>query len=166
MSGYELTAAFDRSLRYVWSAGHSQIYPELNRLLNEGLIEQVDEGARGRRTYATTEAGIREMRHWLLEMEPTRTGRNDAHLRFFFLWMLSRTEAEELLQVEREFHEADLQEYMAIAASDGDPPWGQLPIELGISYKEAMIRWLDWAIKEVRSNHRKKRPRVVPQKAG
>jgi PadR family transcriptional regulator, regulatory protein AphA len=165
MSGYELTAAFDRSLRYVWSASHSQIYPELNRLLSDGLIEQVDEGPRGRRTYATTEAGIREMRHWLLEMEPSRAGRNDAFLRFFFLWMLSKTEAEGLLQIEREFHEADLEEYREVAADDGDLPWGQLPIQLGISYKESMIRWLDWAIKEVRSNHRKKRPRVAQSRA-
>ncbi|MBA3728896.1 MAG: PadR family transcriptional regulator, partial [Actinobacteria bacterium] len=29
MSGYDLTKVFDSSLAYVWSAKHSQIYPEL-----------------------------------------------------------------------------------------------------------------------------------------
>ena len=38
MSGYELTKTFDGSLRYVWAAQHSQIYPELGRLLAAGLI--------------------------------------------------------------------------------------------------------------------------------
>ncbi|WP_279579818.1 PadR family transcriptional regulator [Fodinicola feengrottensis] len=52
-SGYDLARTFEISLqRWAWHARHSQIYPELNKLADEGLIDVVDEGARGRRTYA------------------------------------------------------------------------------------------------------------------
>src|SRR3954467_9202554 len=57
-SGYELTKAFEADLgRYAWQAGHTSIYPELNRLAGEGLLEVTHEGARGSRTHAGTARG-------------------------------------------------------------------------------------------------------------
>src|SRR3954447_26647290 len=53
-NGYELTRRFDESLSNAWSASHSQIYPELAKLEQAGLVEVVGEGARGSRTYAAT----------------------------------------------------------------------------------------------------------------
>ena len=48
-SGYELTKQFELSLANVWSASHSQIYPELQRMAERGWVVAGDEGARGRR---------------------------------------------------------------------------------------------------------------------
>ena len=57
-SGYTLNLRFERSLqRFAWTARQSHIYPELNRLAEEGLIEIAEEGARDKRTYALTERG-------------------------------------------------------------------------------------------------------------
>jgi len=57
-SGYGLTKYFERNVgRYAWHAKHTQIYPELNRLADEGCIEVVEEGPRGRRTYGLTDMG-------------------------------------------------------------------------------------------------------------
>ena len=53
-TGYGLLKHFEQSLAYAWPASHSQIYPELARLLDEGLIEQTGSGARGAKTYAAT----------------------------------------------------------------------------------------------------------------
>ncbi|GAA1996356.1 hypothetical protein GCM10009799_23780 [Nocardiopsis rhodophaea] len=62
-SGYDLKKRFDGELgEYAWHAPHTRIYPELVKLADEGLIEVTDEGARGRRTYAATEAGRAELR--------------------------------------------------------------------------------------------------------
>src|SRR4051812_50048874 len=56
-NGYELTRRFDESLSNAWSASHSQIYPELAKLEQAGLVEGGGGGGRGSRTYAATAAG-------------------------------------------------------------------------------------------------------------
>ena len=38
MSGYDLTKEFETTLAEFWGAKHSQIYPELKALADEGLI--------------------------------------------------------------------------------------------------------------------------------
>ena len=50
-SGYDIKTVVDRSTRFFWAASYGQIYPELRRLEDEGLIEGEDasNGARGRR---------------------------------------------------------------------------------------------------------------------
>ena len=67
-SGYDLARKFERNLsRYAWHAQQSQIYPELNRLAADGLATVIEEGPRGRRTYAITEVGRSELRRWVLD---------------------------------------------------------------------------------------------------
>jgi PadR family transcriptional regulator AphA len=82
-TGYELTRKFDKSLRNAWHASHSQIYPELAKLEDEGLVEVIAEGARNSRTWALTDAGRQELRHWLVEVEPSRQQRSESALRAF-----------------------------------------------------------------------------------
>ena len=38
MTGYDLMQEFESTLNEFWSANHSQIYPELKKLTNEGSI--------------------------------------------------------------------------------------------------------------------------------
>ena len=96
-TGYALLKHFEQSLAYAWPASHSQIYPELARLLDDGLIEQTGSGARNSKTYAVTDVGLAEVRRWLRESEPDRRVRSDAALRTFFLWLLEPAEAAERL---------------------------------------------------------------------
>ena len=41
-SGYDIKTVVDRSTRFFWAASYGQIYPELRRLEEEGLIEGED----------------------------------------------------------------------------------------------------------------------------
>ena len=93
MSGYDLARYFSASMGNVWPAQHSQIYPELAKLVAEGLISQTGEGPRGRKVYETTPAGIEELRRWLRDSEPDYSFRNEALLRVFCLWVLPTEEA-------------------------------------------------------------------------
>ena len=45
-TGYELAQRFDGSMSNAWHASHSQIYPELAKLSELGMVEVVGEGAR------------------------------------------------------------------------------------------------------------------------
>ena len=94
-NGWQLLKNFEGSLAYAWPALHSQIYPELARLREAGLIEQTGEGPRGAKEYSLTAAGRAEIERWLLETTPSRNTRDEALLRVFFLWLLDTEEAAE-----------------------------------------------------------------------
>src|SRR2546423_15556211 len=66
-SGYEIKQLVDRSTRHFWAASYGQIYPELRRLEQQGLVTSRSEpsGARARTVYQLTESGRDALRHWL-----------------------------------------------------------------------------------------------------
>jgi PadR family transcriptional regulator, regulatory protein AphA len=154
-SGYGLLKHFQQSLAYAWPASHSQIYPELARLLEDGLIEQTASGARGSKTYAVTPAGREEIRRWLRETEPDRRVRSDAALRTFFLWILEPEEAEGQIEGERTYWRGILDELKHIR----EEPTGtgrkarafRIALEGGIRSVETRLEWLEWAQEQVRS---------------
>ncbi|EWM11043.1 PadR family transcriptional regulator [Kutzneria sp. 744] len=80
-SGYQLGRIFQDTLRQIWNARNHQLYPELSRLAADGHVECVEEGPRGKRTYAITDDGRAELRRWLVDVEPDRTMRSEAYLR-------------------------------------------------------------------------------------
>jgi PadR family transcriptional regulator AphA len=154
-TGYELLKHFEQSLAYAWPASHSQIYPELARLLDDGLIEQAASGPRGSKTYAVTDDGVAEVRRWLRETEPDRRVRSDGALRPFFLWLLEPEEAIRQLEAERTYWRGILDELEAIREQ---PPGSsrkeqtfRIVLEGGIRSVGARLAWLEWAIGEVGS---------------
>jgi PadR family transcriptional regulator AphA len=169
MSGYDLTKQFDSSLRFVWAAGHSQIYPELARLEEEGFIVLSDLGSRQKKIYSITRAGRVELRRWLLHETPNRRERSDAYQRVFFLWTLKPEEAVTVLRAEESFHRDGLRKYLSIRKEvEGDPrtPWGVLPVELGIRYKRAMLNWIQDAMGHFESEARRQSRQRQKQRAG
>src|SRR5262245_9646254 len=159
-TGYALLKHFEQSLAYAWPASHSQIYPELARLLEDGLIEQTGVGARNSKTYAVTDAGFAELRTWLRETTPDRRVRSDAALRTFFLWLLEPDEAREQLEGERAYWQGVLDEFLRIR----EEPTGhnkkartfRIALEGGIRTAEARLEWLADAIAEVQSEEWKR----------
>src|SRR3954469_11287039 len=102
-TGYELAHRFDSSLSNAWHASHSQIYPELARLSEAGMVEIVGEGARNSRTYAVTEAGREELRDWMLSREPNRSQRNETAVRWFLVALLDPEDRRAAPERELEF---------------------------------------------------------------
>jgi DNA-binding PadR family transcriptional regulator len=161
-TGYELLKHFQQSLAYAWPASHSQIYPELARLLEDGLIEQTGSGARNSKTYGVTDAGIDQLRSWLRETPPDRRVRSDAALRTFFLWLLEPDEAGEQLEAERGYWQSVLDEFLRIQ----EEPTGhnkkaralRIALEGGIRSVEARLAWLDGALAEIRSEEWRRLP--------
>jgi PadR family transcriptional regulator, regulatory protein AphA len=152
-TGYGLAKSFAGSLNYAWSASTSQIYPELARLREAGLIRQTASGPRGSKVYETTPKGLSDLRQWLRETEPDRGSRNEPLLRIFLLWLLEPREADAYLQRERELLELELEELEGIAEED-DPQTpaekaAALALELGLRNLRTRIGWVDWALAEV-----------------
>jgi PadR family transcriptional regulator, regulatory protein AphA len=151
-TGYGLLKHFEQSLAYAWPAGHSQIYPELARLLADGLIHQTGTGPRGARVYEATPAGVEEVRRWL-HTPPDRRVRSDAALRIFFLWLLEPGEAAAFLRGERDRLRTLLAEYERIEAEEVPrrPKQRAYRIALvgGLMATRARIEWAEWALREV-----------------
>jgi DNA-binding PadR family transcriptional regulator len=149
LSGYDLTKAFDQSLAHTWSARHSQIYPELARLREAGLIRLVEEGPRGRKEYAITEAGLAEVRRWLSQTTPNRTSRSEEFLRVFFLWLMEPEVARAYVRDQHEYHQAQLARYEGYAATgtpDTAAGWAfRICLEAGIRHERALVEWAAWA---------------------
>jgi PadR family transcriptional regulator, regulatory protein AphA len=165
MSGYDLAKVFDSTLANVWSAKHSQIYPELAAMLEDGLVEMRAAGSRRRKEYAITDRGREELVRWLTEAPPTPgIVRNDALLRSFFLGYLPLGDAQEFLRRERDRHARQLDEYVAdreSGRSDEPGGWtGGIPLEAGVRYERMMVEWADWALAELERLHEEGKPRA------
>lgn len=147
-SGYDLTKTFEHTLdRFAWQARHSQIYPELKRLTGDGLVEIVAEGARGRKTYAVTEAGRAEFAEWM--MKPPESGvRNEFILRLFLVSSLDREQAKKLLRGYADEAGRQLDELTAYLA-EHEPDWQSNPLDYGHLAADYSLRTLaaiqEWA---------------------
>jgi PadR family transcriptional regulator, regulatory protein AphA len=165
MSGYELSKRFVGPA-HVWSAKHSQIYPELARLLEAGLIRHAESGPRGRKTYEITQAGLASVREWLTETTPDRTARDESFLRVFFLWLIEPAQARAYLRGELEYHNALLAHYERTVPpgwkhlSPADR-WSWVCLQAGIRHERALAEWAEWALTQIPRSRGAKRGQAV-----
>jgi DNA-binding PadR family transcriptional regulator len=108
MSGYSLAKFFDQSVAYVWHAPHSQIYPELRKMDEAGLISGRSE-ARGtyatKRIYSLTDAGRAELARWVEETAPLQRERDAAYLKSSYFEYGSFTSARKQFEAHKAHHE-------------------------------------------------------------
>jgi DNA-binding PadR family transcriptional regulator len=101
-SGYAIKKFSDLSTRYFWATSYAQVYPELARLEEEGLVERREEprGARRRSVYEVTPAGRRALLGWLRSrrMAPPQV-RIEGLLRLFLADSLPGEEQVELVRL-------------------------------------------------------------------
>src|SRR3974390_575444 len=66
-TGYDIKQLVDKSTRHFWAASYGQIYPELRRLEEQGLLAGQPEprGGRARTVYTLTPAGGAAVTDWL-----------------------------------------------------------------------------------------------------
>src|SRR5947209_12971105 len=86
-SGYEIRRAAELSLRFFWALGPPQIYSELTRLEEAGLVKGRDDsqGRRPRRCYETTARGRSALKQWVTARQDAALELRDAlFLQLFF----------------------------------------------------------------------------------
>lgn len=144
-SGYAIKKAADAGTSAFWPTSLAQVYPELARLEEAGLLSRSDDsqGARSRAHYALTDKGEDALLSWLRSPHeaPPRM-RFEGMLRGFFADALPKEEQLELLRVRRKMI-LSLKEHLfdgdlrsaAKAIDAGEMRW---PILLG-DYGEDML---------------------------
>lgn len=126
-SGYDLLKRFESSLAFVWPAKQSQVYGELAKLSEAGLIEVTGTGARNRREYGITEAGRAELREWLTGPGAESAYRSAALLRVFFLWTLPREEGAAYL---KEFARRNQERHAGLERLRDEAQWAGDPVQV------------------------------------
>jgi DNA-binding PadR family transcriptional regulator len=144
-TGYDIKQLVDKSTRHFWAASYGQIYPELRRLEELGLIRGQSEpsGARARVVFELTEAGQGALRRWLeADDEPFYELRDEGMLKLFFSDAGEPQWRIENLRAMRERHERKLAQLLAVEEKASRGPEGMyLTLQLGIG----MSRWIiDW----------------------
>ncbi|MFL5959041.1 MAG: PadR family transcriptional regulator [Gaiellaceae bacterium] len=157
-SGYDIKGAVDRSTRFFWAASYGQIYPELRRLEDEGLIvgEHAPNGKRSRRVYELTDAGRSALEAWLLGSSVTIEYRDESLLRLFFADALPREQALNLLEGRKRGHEEYLDVLRAIDDRPGrDPDFVDLVLRWGIDFNEWGRQWCEQHLQRLRRTKRR-----------
>jgi DNA-binding PadR family transcriptional regulator len=144
-SGYEIKAMVDRSTRFFWAASYGQIYPELKRLAESGLIEGTDapQGARRRTEYRLTPAGETALREWLGSPPEVYEMRHEGMLKLFFAGALEPSEQVERLRDMEGQHRRKVEALREIepAASQAPDSFPFLVLRFGIESNEWIAEW-------------------------
>jgi PadR family transcriptional regulator AphA len=155
LSGYDIKRVVDRSTRFFWAASYGQIYPELKRLEEEGLVEGEDRpnGGRSRRVYKLTPAGREALLEWLFGSTVTVELRDESLLRLFFADALPREDALRLLEGRKHGHEQYLEVLREIQALPGgpDPTFVDLVLRWGIDFNEWGAKWCEEQLQRLRA---------------
>ena len=150
MSGYDIKAIADKSTRFFWAISYGQIYPELRRLAEAGLVKGERESGSGRRrtVYEITGEGRRALSEWL-NQEPRTFELRDEGMLKLFLADAAPESAAASLDAKRAFHEAKLAELREIEATKPEG-FSALVLRLGIESSEWSVAWCEREARRLR----------------
>jgi DNA-binding PadR family transcriptional regulator len=157
-TGYDIAKEFKAELGNFWRARHSQIYPELKRLLEEGLIEYEIEIAgetMEKKVYNLKPAGEKDLVDWLnTDEEMVPTAKDKFRLRMYFASNIKRERLIELLNSQLKQRQDKLAMLEAkMDEQDRDPEFGSkefgdfLVLESAILREQAYVEWLERSIR-------------------
>ncbi len=147
-TGYDIKQVVDKSTRRFWAASYGQIYPELRRLEEQGLVRGRPEpsGGRARTAYELTETGEAVLREWLAsDDELVYEVRDEGMLKLFFSDSLPERRLENIRAM-LALQQRKLSQLRAIQRkADEMHPGPRMTLELGISITERIIDWCEAA---------------------
>ncbi len=159
LSGYDLTSRTRERLAFFWQARHSQIYPELARLEEGGLVthkvvEQQDRP--DKKVYSATEAGLDALKAWVAEPPAQRTVRDELVLKAYSIWLVDPERALALFREQEREHRERLARYEEIEAWM-QKEWGRdleqidsphfasyATLQRGKGYEREYAEWCGW----------------------
>jgi DNA-binding PadR family transcriptional regulator len=153
-SGWDLLKRFEESMANVWPATQSQVYTELNKLAESGLLEVSDVGARGRKEYRITDAGRAELVRWVMSPDGDPPYRSAPLLRVFLLGEIPGEEARKHMTAVAEHADAERERLEQLRDcvdwSDGDDGfYGRAALEYGLRLEAMEAQWARWLVEAI-----------------
>lgn len=145
-TGYDIKQLVDKSTRHFWAASYGQIYPELRRLEEQGLVVGRHEpsGARARTVYQLTEAGRAALLGWLASGSALAYElRDEGMLKLFFSDLAPDLRGENIRAM-RSTYERKHSQLRELEATQLDmPPGPRLTLQMGLELTGRLIEWCD-----------------------
>ncbi|MEU7838612.1 MULTISPECIES: PadR family transcriptional regulator [unclassified Nonomuraea] len=158
-TGYDIAAAMRRPIGFFWTAGHSQIHAELQKLRAAGLVGYEAErgpGPQDKKVYHLTDEGSAELRGWVTRPPKERPERDELVLKTYAAWLAEAGLVRRMFADQLAAHEARLAEYeREEAAFGGPPPFGDprfgnyATLRCGLGYERHRAEWCRWMIDQL-----------------
>jgi PadR family transcriptional regulator, regulatory protein AphA len=146
-TGYEMKQLVDRATRHFWAASYGQIYPELRRLEQQGLVQSTPEpsGGRARTAYELTDAGREALLEWLAsDGELFYELRDEGMLKLFFSDVAPGQRLQNVRAM-RAMYQRKLDQLSALKAdNEHEMPIGPgLTLDMGLTITRCLIDWCE-----------------------
>jgi len=155
-SGYDIKQLADMSTRHFWATSYGQIYPELRRLSQAGLIkaEDASRGTRQRTLYHLTAKGRQALHTWVADgtVQPVEI-RDEMLLKLFFADAMSGKETIKHLGAMRRRHQevaAGLREHEPMVAAQPHRMKYEV-LKFGVALHEWCADWYGRLAKDLES---------------
>jgi len=166
LSGYDLAQRMKRPLGFFWQAQHSQIYPELAHLEEQGWVFHqviVQEDRPQKKLYTITEAGRAMLKTWVTRSPLPPPERNELLLKTYGIWLADEMPAVDLFREQERLHAERLALYEQIQAkiereSEGKPHHNEprfgdyATVRMGVAYEREYVAWCRWMIEQLQQD--------------
>jgi DNA-binding PadR family transcriptional regulator len=155
-TGYDLARRLRRPIGYYWTAGHTQIYPELARLAAAGLVTYragFGPGPREKKTYRLTATGRKTLATWLVTPPAPRAPKDELLLKTYALAAADPHRMAGLYRAAADAHAQRLAEYRSqltgLAGCGANHPrhpgfGSYAAVRYGIAVEEQREAWCRW----------------------
>lgn len=159
-SGYDIKQFIGESIGHFWQESYGQIYPQLKRLVTEGLATVKtlrQEGKPDRNEYTITEKGLDELQQWLKTPPEVQSRRNELLLKLFFGGQVPGPDnIRHVEQVQKqvsymlEFFTQMAEQLKRENTGHPDLPYWLITLRSGVIYYEGLLRWCEETIATLR----------------
>jgi PadR family transcriptional regulator AphA len=157
MTGYDLkTLHLDDSVNYFWPADQAQIYRTLDKLTEQGYVEnriEIQSDRPNRKVYSITEAGRAELARWLVAIQPLPIHREPFLVQLYFAGQLPNAKIIELMEGQLKLHQDQIAIYRNLPVPPFDDPDAtrdtilqRVTLEAGIRYEQMAIDLINDAL--------------------
>ena len=157
MTGYDIAKEFNYELAEFWHAKHSQIYTELKKLHEEGLVTydiEISGDILEKKQYTITAAGRVDLLQWLHRDELIgKTAKDVFRVRMYFSNFLDLASRIKLLESQKMQHikringlKKTFEKYPEVPSPDTDRFGDYIILESAIMREQGLIEWIDKCI--------------------
>jgi DNA-binding PadR family transcriptional regulator len=156
-TGYDLSHDIGGNIGLFWQATHQQIYKELSRLLEEGLL--ADETVRqddkpDKRIYQVTKKGLGDLKNWIGKETKLYPTKDEMLIKIFVGHMVDKKVIEKELNRMKVFYQNRLKKFSKIEKQYFSEQENlsfrmkcqYLTLKRGIRFTKAWLSWIDDAV--------------------
>ncbi|MBW4660195.1 MAG: PadR family transcriptional regulator [Drouetiella hepatica Uher 2000/2452] len=156
-SGYDLRKKFEGSVGFFWRASFQQIYRELTKLEEQGLLQAQaihQESRPDKKIYSVTEAGQQYLSQWIAQPSEVSPLKDDLLVKLFAGYLVPQDTILAELEQHRQQHLQQLAVYQAIEQQyfqnsdtfSRKQQFHYITLRQGIRYETEWLNWCQEAI--------------------